>query len=253
MKFFRDTWLIFERSVWLTLRNPVWLYFGLMQPILYLVFFGPLLERVVHAPGFPAGGAWNVFVPGLLIQIAMFGASFVGFGLISELRYGVVERMRVTPLTRASMLLGRSLRDIVFLLAQAIVLIVVATPFGLTIDLGAVAVTLGLLALIGLVLAPTSYALGLWLKSEDAFAPMLNTFLFPILLLSGILLPMSLAPDWLQTVASFNPFEHVVEAARAMFNGQWGNPEILIGAGLMAGLAVIAVWVGSRAFSRAVA
>jgi ABC-2 type transport system permease protein len=82
---------------------------------------------------------------------------------------------------------------------------------------------------------------------------MLNTFLFPVLLLSGILLPMSLAPDWLQTVASFNPFEHVVDAARALFNGQWGSPEIPIGAGLMAILAVIAVWVGSRAFSRAVA
>jgi ABC-type multidrug transport system permease subunit len=68
-----------------------------------------------------------------------------------------------------------------------------------------------------------------------------------------ILLPMSLAPDWLQTVVGFNPFEHLVEAARAVFNGQWGNPEILIGAGLMAALAVIAVWVGSRAFSRAVA
>ena len=47
------------------------------------------------------------------------------------------------------------------------------------------------LALIGLVLAPTSYALGLWLKSEDAFAPFLNTLIFPMVLLSGILLPMT--------------------------------------------------------------
>lgn len=253
MKFLRDTWLIFERSVWLTLRNPVWLFVGLMQPIMYLVFFGPLLEKVVQAPGFPAGGAWNVFVPGLLIQIAMFGASFVGFGLIAELRYGVVERMRVTPMSRAAMLLGRSLRDVVFLLSQAIVLIVIATPFGLTVDAGAVAVTLGLLALIGLVLAPTSYAMGLWLKSEDAFAPLLNTLIFPMVLLSGILLPMSLAPDWLRTVASANPFDHAVEAARALFNGQWGNPEIGIGVAIMVVLAGLAVWVGSRAFSRAVA
>jgi ABC-2 type transport system permease protein len=253
VKTIRDTWLVFERSVWLTLRNPVWLFVGLMQPIMYLVFFGPLLEKVVRAPGFPAGGAWNVFVPGLLIQIAMFGASFVGFGLIAELRYGVVERMRVTPMSRVAMLLGRSLRDVVFLLCQAVVLIVIATPFGLTIDAGAVAVTLGLLALIGLVLAPTSYALGLALKSEDAFAPFLNTLIFPMVLLSGILLPMSLAPDWLRTVASFNPFDHAVEAARALFNGQWADPEIVIGVAIMVVLAAAAVWVGSRSFSRAVA
>lgn len=253
MKFIRDTWLIFERSVWLTLRNPVWLFVGLMQPIMYLLFFGPLLEKVVQAPGFPAGGAWNVFVPGLLIQIAMFGASFEGFGLIAELRYGVVERMRVTPMSRAAMLLGRSLRDVVFLLSQALLLMVIAIPFGLTIDAGAVAVTLGLLALIGLVLAPTSYAMGLWLKNEDAFAPVLNTIIFPMILLSGILLPMSLAPDWLRTVASFNPFDHAVEAARALFNGHWDNPEIAIGVALMSVLAALAVWVGSRAFNRAVA
>jgi ABC-2 type transport system permease protein len=253
MKTIRDTWLVFERSVWLTLRSPVWLFFGLMQPILYLVLFGPLLEKIVQAPGFPPGGAWNVFVPGLLIQIAMFGGSFVGFGLIAELRYGVVERMRVTPMSRVAMLLGRSLRDVLFLLCQGIILIVIAIPFGLTIQPAAIVLTLALLALIGLALAPFSYALGLLTKSEDALAPAINTIVFPILLLSGILLPMSLAPDWLRTLASFNPFSHAVDAARALFNGDFGNPEIVLGTVLMAILAAICLQLGARAFGRAVA
>jgi ABC-2 type transport system permease protein len=253
MKTIRDTWLVFERSVWLTLRSPVWLFFGLMQPILYLVLFGPLLEKIVQAPGFPPGGAWNVFVPGLLIQIAMFGGSFVGFGLIAELRYGVVERMRVTPMSRVAMLLGRSLRDVLFLLCQAIILIVIAIPFGLRVDPPAIVLTLALLALIGLALSPFSYTLGLITKSEDALAPAINTIIFPILLLAGILLPMSLAPDWLRTLANFNPFAHAVDAARALFNGDMGNPEIVLGTALMAILAVICLQLGARAFSRAVA
>ena len=53
-----------------------------------------------------------MFVPGLLIQLALFGTLFVGFGLIAELRAGVVERMRVTPVSRFAMLLGRTLRDV---------------------------------------------------------------------------------------------------------------------------------------------
>lgn len=252
MKTVRDTWLIFNRSFWLTIHNPIWLFFGLMQPILYLALFGPLLERVVQAPGFPAGGAWNVFVPGLLIQIAMFGGGFVGFGLVAELRSGVVERMRVTPMSRVAMLLGRSLRDVVFLLAQAILLILVATPFGLAIDPAAIVPALALLALIGFVLAPTSYALALRLKSEDALAPVINSVMLPVLLLSGILLPMSLAPDWLRAVAAVNPFSHAVEALRALFNGSFGDPQIAIGAGVMAVLAVVALWAGARAFGRAV-
>ena len=99
-----------------------------------------------------AGGgvsATNWFVPGLLVQVALFGSAFVGFGLIAELRYGVVERMRVTPMSRTAMLLGRSLRDVVMLLVQALIMIVLAIPFGLHIDPLGILVTFGLLALIG--------------------------------------------------------------------------------------------------------
>ena len=73
----------------------------------------------------------------------------------------------------------------------------------------------------------------------------------PLLLLSGILLPMALAPDWLQFLSTLNPLTHAVDAARALFNGQWGDPEIAIGVGVTAVLAVIAVWIASRTFSRA--
>jgi ABC-2 type transport system permease protein len=252
MKIARDTWLIFERSLYLTLKNPTWVFIGLMQPILYLILFGPLLKSIASAPGFPPGGAYNVFVPGLLIQLAMF-TLFAGFGLIAELRNGVVERMRVTPISRVSMLLGRSLRDIVILVAQAVLMIAFAIPFGLQIDAVGVLGVLGLLVLMGLFTAPISYAAGLWLRSEDALAPLLNSVVVPVLLLSGILLPMSLAPDWLRTIASINPFSHVVTAARDLFNHQAGDPEVLIGTLLMAVLAGVALWVATRAFSRAAA
>src|SRR3954462_15134847 len=148
MKLIRDTSLIFVRSLMLTLRNPVWVFIGLMQPILYLVLFGPLLNSIAGAPGFPRGGAYNVFVPGLLIQLAFF-TLFVGFGLIAELRQGVVERLRVTPMSRAAMLLGRSLRDVVILEVQGLIMIIVAIPFGLTVDPQGAVLMLGLLALIG--------------------------------------------------------------------------------------------------------
>jgi ABC-2 type transport system permease protein len=252
MRPLRDTWLIFHRSIVLTIRQPVWILFGIMYPVLYLVLFGPLLNGAVSQAG--AGvNAYNWFVPGLLIQVALFGTAFGGFGLIAELRYGVVERMRVTPMSRAAMLLGRSLRDVVILLTQAVIMIVLAIPFGLHLDVVGVAVTLGLLALVGLVVAPLSYAAALKLKSEDAFAPLVQGIVMPLLLLSGILLPMALAPAWLQTLSNINPLTHAVDAARALFNSDFGNPEIAIGVGITSVLAVFAVWVGARTFSRAAA
>jgi ABC-2 type transport system permease protein len=252
MKTARDTWLIFQRSLVLTLRQPVWIVFGMMVPVLYLVLFGPLLEGAVQTSG--AGtNAFNWFVPGLIIQIAIFGTAFGGFGLIAEVRSGVVERMRVTPMSRASMLLGRSLRDVVILMVQATIMIILAIPFGLRIDLQSVVAVLGLLLLIGLSVAPLSYAGALVLKTEDAFAPVVNAIALPLLLLSGILLPMALAPDWLQFLSTINPLTHAVDAARALFNADWGNPDIAIGVAISAVFAVFAVWVGSRSFSRAVA
>jgi ABC-2 type transport system permease protein len=89
------------------------------------------------------------------------------------------------------------LRDIVVLLIQAVILIVVALPFGLNIDLEGVLVVLGLVALIGLAIASVANAAALWLRSEDSYAPLIFTATLPLLLLSGVLLPMSLAPEWL--------------------------------------------------------
>jgi ABC-2 type transport system permease protein len=253
MRTIRDTRLIYERSLTLSLRNPVWVIMGIIQPILYLLLFGPLLTNIARMPGFPPGGAFNVFVPGILVMTALFGSGFVGFGLCDEMREGVVERMVVTPMSRMAMLLGRSLRDVSLLLAQALLLVVLSIPFGLELNFGGVAVGFALLALIGLMMSPVSYMLALVLKSEDSLAPVVNGVALPLLLLSGVMLPMSLAPDWLQTVARFNPLYHAVAAMRALFNASYGDSEIVFGTALLVILAMVTMTLGARSFSRAAA
>jgi ABC-2 type transport system permease protein len=253
MSLARDTWLVFERYVQIFLGNPVWVIVGVIQPVLYLVLFAPLLEPLSHTPGFPDGGAYNVFVPGLLIQLGLFGASGVGFGLIAELRSGVIERLRVTPVSRFALLLGRTLRDILIMVVQALVLIVLALPFGLSIHPLGIALMLALLALLGLMMAPISYALALKLGDEDSFAPLIFTATLPLLLLSGVLLPMSFAPAWLRAIAAANPLAYAVDASRAIFNNHLADPSIGIAVAITAVLAAIAVSLAARAFGRAVA
>jgi ABC-2 type transport system permease protein len=248
-----DTWLVFRRSLGLSVRQPAWLIAGVMQPFVYLLLFGPLLNSLAEMPGFPAGGAFNVFVPGLLVMTALFGSTFVGFGFIDEMRHGVVERMRVTLMSRTAAVLGRTLRDVVVFMVQGLVLVVLAVPFGLTIDPLGVVVAFGLLALIGLVLGPVSYAMALVIGSEDALAPLTQAIALPLLLLSGVMLPMSLAPDWLRTIASFNPLYHATLAIRALFNSDFGSPDVVTGLATTGAFAVLSIWVASRAFNRATA
>ena len=253
MKILRDTWLVFGRYWGLFIHNPVWVAIGVVQPLLYLVLFAPLLSSIAKTPGFPSGGAYNVFVPGLLVQLGMFGAAGVGFSLIAELRMGVIERLRVTPVSRVSLLLGRALRDILSIVIQSLILIVLALPFGLSINPIGVVVVLALIALIGLLTASIAYAAALWLRSEDSYAPLIFTSSLPILLLSGVLLPLGLAPQWLRSIAAVNPLSYAVDAARAVFLGNLDDPSVLKGVALMAVLAILAIFLGARAFGRAVA
>lgn len=250
MTFFRDTWIVFTRAMRLALRQPLWVIIGLTQPILYLTLFGPLLVSMAQAPGFPPGDAWQIFVPGLLIQMGIFGGLFVGFGIIAEWRSGVIDRMLVTPASRASLVAGRALRDVIVIMVQGAVLIGCAWFMGLRVPLEAVIVGLLLIGILAGAFSCISNAIGLATKSEDALAPLVNSLALPILLLSGILLPMTLAPRWLQILSDVNPFKHIVDALRAVFRGEITTPVVLIGVALTVLLAIIGGWVGARAVVR---
>lgn len=253
MKLLRDTWLVFQRYLSLLLHNPAWIAVEVIQPLLYLLLFAPLLKSIASMPGFPPGGAYNVFVPGLLIQLGLFGSAGVGFSLIAEVRYGVLERLRVTPVSRLALLLGRALRDILAMLTESIILIVLSLPFGLNVNGLGLIVMLALVALIGLVFASISYTVALAVRSEDAYAPIVFTAILPLLLLSGVLLPLSLAPGWLRALAAANPLSYAVDAGRAIFNNRLGEASVIEGVVIMAVLAILATLLAARSFGRSIA
>jgi ABC-2 type transport system permease protein len=250
MRTLHETDLIFRRAMRLSLRNPIWVILGLIQPILYLTMFGPLLENMTRVQGWPAGDAWQVFVPGLLVQLGIFGAAFVGFGLVAEMRAGVVERMRVTPASRLALLLGRVLRDVVVLLVQGVILVACAELFGLDAPLAGLVLGLLVVAALGAAFSSATYAAALMLKSEDALAPLANGLAVPLLLLSGILLPMSLAPGWLEAISDANPVKHVVDGVRALFLEGSVTMTVVWGVVATLGLVGAGLALGTRTFER---
>jgi len=254
MSFIHDTWFVYRRQVRLVLRNPAFLTIGLLQPILYLVLFGPLLANLPAGSlsgGSGAGGtanAYRFFVPGLLIQLALFGSTFVGFAIISDWRSGVIERYRVTPVSRVAILAGRVLRDVTMLIIQSIVLILAGLAFGLRAPLPAVLMGFVYIVLVAIGLASVSYAVALMLKSEDAFAPLINSIIVPLVLLSGIMLPLNLGPGWLQGIARISPFRYIIDAMRQAYAGHYFNTIVVEGLAVAVGLAAVLMWLGSRVF-----
>jgi len=114
-------------------------------------------------------------------------------------------------------------------------------------------VVLALIALIGLLTASVAYTVALWLRSEDSYAPLIFTSTLPILLTSGVLLPLGFAPQWLKNIAAFNPLSYAVDASRAVFRADLGDPSVTKGVLIMAVLCLLTIVLGARAFSRAAA
>lgn len=132
---FRDSAIVMVRELRPVLHDPFSVIFGLIQPLVFLGLFGPLL---VGSLGDQAGAlgdnVWQWFVPSILVMTTLFGTSMTGSNLMFEFQTGAHERMLVTPLARPSLLIGRAFKEMVPLGAQALVIIGVMIPFGLRPD-----------------------------------------------------------------------------------------------------------------------
>ena len=242
--------MVFRRQIRMNLRNPAWVLIGIMQPVLYLLLFGPLLEPLVAQFDTGTTNAYTFLVPGLLVQLGMFGAFFAGFSLIGEWREGVIEAERVTPASRSALLVGRLWRDLLQLLVQATILVGLGYAIGMRGSVGGVALGVLITLLVGGGCAAASNALALSTKSEDVMAPVINIVMMPVLLLSGILLPMTIGADWLQRISDFMPFRYIVDAVRDVFSGEFGTGDVLWGTGWAAVLFVLAFWWGTAVFRK---
>ncbi|MBV9660191.1 MAG: ABC transporter permease, partial [Acidimicrobiales bacterium] len=204
MKTVRETGLLFGRQGMQMLRNPVWMFVGLSTPLLYLLLFTPLLT---HVPGIGGSGARAIdgFLPGILALLAFASGASAGFGTIFEIQSGVTERLRVTPSSRLAILLGPILFGVASMFFFDLLMVVVAVPFGFHLHVAGLLVLAVLLALLMVTMAAFSVAMAVTIKEISGFAAVINGLNLPIMLLAGVLLPLSIGPGWLRVLGHFDP------------------------------------------------
>jgi ABC-2 type transport system permease protein len=253
VKTLRDTWLIFQRHLLLMARSPFSIVLGVAQPVIYMALFAPLLKPALASMG--AGSmtdAYRIYVPGMLVALALGGGLYVGFGLLGELASGVIERARVTPVSRVALLLGRALRDVVTLVIQAAIIILLSMPLGLFVRVPDLLLAYALLALITLTSSAISYGIALKVTDPNTLGQVVNNIAQPLMLLSGTLLPLALAPLWLRRVSDWNPFSRAVVGMRALFAGHPGDASVWQSEALMGAVALVALAWSARLFARSV-
>ncbi|MCD0451537.1 ABC transporter permease [Actinocorallia sp. API 0066] len=244
----RDTWNVFVREIRPLLRDPFSVVFSLVQPLVFLGLFGPLL---VGQAGGPAADTLVWFVPGIMVMTVLFGSGATGSNLLFEAQTGSHERTLVAPVSRGALLAGRALKEVVPIMAQAVLIVLAALPFGYRASVPGLILTLVLLAVFGIGLGSLSYTLAMASRKKDwMFWLVQQTLLFPLMILSGMLLPLEEGPSWMRAVASVNPISHIVDAARALLAGDVAENVVAYGFVAAVVLAALGLAVGITTMRR---
>ncbi len=241
--------LILMRKLMETRRNPIYIFMLLINPVLYLVCFSPLLKGLDLQQFTASDNVLTFFIPGVLTLIAS-GGMFVGFGTVGELRHGVIERFRVTPIRRFSILAGMVLQNVIVTLASALFLVLLCIPCGFHCHPWGMIVSFILLMLLVTTTASFSHTIAFITKREDKLSPVVHGVYMPLTLLSGMMLPMELAPKWLQILAHGNPMYYVIKASRHLVVGDFADPSIGYAFLFMISVTLLMMWWATRVFNK---
>ncbi len=247
-----DIKAVWTRETLTILRDPFSLIFSLVQPLVFLGLFGPLLSGVA-GDGLGFGSTLQFFLPGVVVMITMFGTSMTGANLQFEIMTGAFERILATPLSRPALMIGRGLKELTPLVVQAVIITLVAVPFGFDLFPAHVVVGLVILGVFGVGVGALSYALAIATrKNEWAFWAVQQSLLFPLLILSGMMLPLETGPEWMQALSKANPLTYIVDAERVLFSGTFDDSAVIYGAIAAIVTAAVGLWVGVRTVTKTV-
>ncbi len=246
--------LLVIRSLTTLSRTPE----ALLPPLAISIFFLVIYQSTLgKAAGFIPGinGSYLGFIlPLSIVSGSLSGSGIAAQNLVRDIERGYFDKLLLTPVRRAALLLAPILAGAVILGIQAAIVVSVGLLLGLKSATG----FLGLLAVIGLgILLGIGFAgftVSAALGSGSAAATQGASFLFfPLTFLAPTFVPLSLLSGWLEVAARINPITYVMEAMRALLNTGWdakaiGNSILacLILAVAMYALAAFALSVRTR-------
>lgn len=189
-----------------------------VMPFLWLAIIGMGLGAVVQIPG--AGSYINFLAPGIVGMAILFSATMSGVSVLWDKQFGFMKEILVAPVSRISIMLGKTFGGTTTSIIQGLLLLLVAGLIGARLP-GAVGFLLVLIFMIMIALSFVSLGLAFASKIEDpiAFPIVINFIIMPLFFTSGAIFPISTAPGWLRTIAYINPVTYGVDGLRGSILG----------------------------------
>ena len=216
-----DTLVIARRNLLRNVRLPQLLLFSTIQPVMFLLLFTYVFGGAL-AMSLPPGFEYvQYLLPGLLIQIATFGAGQTAMGLTEDLDKGVIDRFRSLPMARSAVLAGRTLADLARNAAVLTLMLLVGFVIGFrweTSFFGFLA-GFGIALLFGYALSWVMATIGLAVRNPEAAQSAVFLPVFPLVFASSVFVPPEMMPDWLRVFAENQPITVIANAVRGMMLG----------------------------------
>lgn len=244
------TWFISDmkamtwRGILRYIRLPQLLVFSTVQPILFLLLFTYVFGGAIKTTG---TSYLNYLVPGILVQVVIFGSVQTGVGLAEDLSKGMIDRFRSLPMARSAVLAGRTIADLCRNIFVMILMIVVAFIIGFRAEGGIINLILAMaiIAMFGFAFSWVSAAIGLSVRNTETAQVAGFVWVFPLVFASSIFVPINTMPNWLQAFANISPITVTVNTVRALVLGQpvgdnWWQSMIWI-VGILADFSILAV------------
>lgn len=221
---------------------------SLGQPFLYLVALGFGLGPVFEKAG--QGSYVQFIAPGVMAMTVLFSSVFSGVGLLWDRQLGFLKETLVAPVPRFQIMLGRTLGAATVAVVQGLLVVIVCFIAGFRIVNAATApLALVFLLLIACVFSALGTAIGSVLQNIQGFQLIMNFLVLPIFFLSGALYPLNNLPKVFSAITSIDPLTYGVDALRTTLIGV-AHYGIAIDAAVLAILATILLFIGSRLFAR---
>jgi ABC-2 type transport system permease protein len=232
-------------------RQPWWIAISLMQPVIYLVLFSQLFQVMGNVPGFD-GSYLDFILPGVVAISALSSGGWAGTTSIEDMDRGVMDRMLVTPVDRGAIITGHLVQGALIVVIQAAILVALGFAMGARFEGGLPAVGIMFVAsvLLGAGSGALSHGLALLARTQETLIAASQGIILPMTFLSTAFMIPALMPDWMATVASYNPLTWAVEASRAALDGTGDPAFVLARLAWLAIFVVVSLALALRAFGR---
>ena len=168
------------------------------------------------------GASYREFLlPGIQAQTIVFSAFVVAAGITADVEKGIIDRFRALPISRSSVLIGRSIASVIHSSLGVVVMAVTGLAIGWRIrnSIGEAVLAFALLLLFGFAIIWFGILIGSLMRTVEAVNGVMFTALFPMTFLANTFVPTEPMPHWLRVIAEWNPVSSLAQAMREL----WGN------------------------------